>query len=96
MALTAGPMGGGSISRSWFNRTGAVRVSGNIPKRQFVYSPGPLREYSKCNLALGRRIHTQGGWFSTREASCGRANTMASEIPHTRDIASAGGTDHLA
>jgi hypothetical protein len=31
-----------------------------------------------------------------REASCGRADKVASEVPHTRDFASAGGADHLA
>ncbi len=48
------------------------------------------------NLALDRRVHAVGDWFSTRETWCGSADKVASEIAHTRAPASAGGTDHLA
>jgi hypothetical protein len=42
-------------------------------------------------------MHAVGDcWFSTREAWCGGAVKMASEIAHNRAPASAGGTVHLA
>jgi len=48
------------------------------------------------NVVLGRTMHAAGDWVSTQEAWRRGADTVASEIAHTRGPASAGGADHLA
>jgi hypothetical protein len=79
---------------------GGVFASGN---RQAILGKHPFDDPRLCPRHHSRGVgHSEVltgckiFFLSTREASGGSANKVASEIPHTRDFASTGGADHLA